>query len=76
MEVGIEKLLVEYLCKTKRLKTLEVLRDELVKEKRTKLSFTIQSAPKRTQVEIFRKKSSLTSKKDNALDKKRMNYTV
>lgn len=75
MEAGIQKLLVEYLRKTKRIKTLEVLCEELVPEKRTKLSFSIQSAPKRPQTEVVTKKASSKSKKNTSCDKKRMIYS-
>lgn len=75
MEAGIQKLLVEYLRKTKRIKTLEVLCEELIPEKRTKLSFSIQSAPKRPQTEVVIKKSSSKSKKSAASDEKRMIYS-
>ena len=76
MEAGIQKLLVEYLRKTKRIKTLEVLCDELIPEKRTKLSFSIQSTPKRPQPEVVIKKSSSKSKKSAASDEKRMIYSL
>jgi hypothetical protein len=75
MESGIQKLLVEYLRKTKRVKTLEVLCEELIPEKRTKLSFSIQSAPKRPQPGVLIKKSSSKSKKSAASDEKRMIYS-
>ena len=74
MEAEIQKFLVEYLRRTKRFKTVEFLREELVREGKIKLSFSIRSAPKRNQAETIYKKPSLRSKKSNALHKKRMNY--
>ena len=73
MEEGIKKFLLEYLRKTDRLRTLEVLRDELIPKKSTKLSFSIQSAPRRPGIDKpVAKKSCSKSKKCTTVDKKCM----
>ena len=61
MEASEQKLLADYLLKTGRIKTLEVLRSEWIPEKRTKLSFSIETAPRRKQIEINKPRAS-TSK--------------
>ena len=76
MEASEQKLLADYLLKTGRIKTLEVLRSEWIPEKRTKLSFSIETAPRRKQIEINKPRASTSkSLKNSKANQKRMIFT-